>query len=386
MKKVVGILVLVIVCALNIFGSETRVFSMGQVGVFMYDNSNIALFPGAVMRYGNEVVTELRWKDTESSFSAEVRLPVLSNYMVGVNFNRPIGIFVPAMMSNVELNETSDLYLGTHFLGQEMAVRLSLGRDGFSQDSSSGGVAMDESARYLELAGGISSDRYDLSGSLELPSVSSEQGESSDKWNGIGINLNGRYFHRLDEKVQIVPVLHLGFSTSSREYDPGYNLSKLETDYSTLGFSLGVGMQYQVNEKNLIILAIDPFGYYKMKTDVKDGTETIVTTKTLPRLYLGGETAIKSWLVGRIGATRAYQTQTTKVTPDQGDAVESSYQISPYNVSFGLGMKFGNFLIDIDINDGLLFEGPNFISGSTRDMVNRLSISYLFSNHKGDKK
>ena len=386
MKKIIGIAMLALLCVAHVFGSETRVFSMGQVGPFIYDNSNIALFPGAVMRYGNEVVTELRWKDTESSFSAEVRLPINSDYMIGLNFNRPITTYIPLTTASVELNETSDLYLGTHFAGHDVGLRLSLGRDGFSEDSTFGNPKVDESARYLELAGGISSDRYDLAGSLELPSVTSEQGKMSDKWSGLGLNFNGRYFHQLNEKMQIVPVVQMGLSSSSRKLDYGTAQPDEETDYGILGLNLGVGVHYKIKEGNTLILAIDPFGYYRIKYKLKDVGETTITTVTLPRLYLGGEAAIKSWLVGRIGAYRAYQTITTKNKPDQGDAVESSVQQSPYNVSFGLGMKLGNFLIDIDINDGLLFEGPNFISGQSRDMVNRVSVSYLFSNHERSKK
>ena len=202
----------------------------------------------------------------------------------------------------------------------------------------------------------------------------------------MGINLHGRFHYQVNEKVRVVPVGHLGFSSSSRTFNPGAAQPKQETDYGTFGFNLGVGINYKVNQNNLIVLAIDPFGYFKTKTDVKNSSESTVTTTTLPRLYLGGETTIKSWLVGRIGAYRAYQTQTTKTKPAQGEEVKSSFQLSPYNVSFGLGLKFGNFLIDIEINDGLLFEGPNFISGRTRDMVNRVSVSYLFANHERSKK
>ena len=97
---------------LNTSATETRVFSMGQTGVFMYDNSNIYLFPGAVMRYGNEIVTELRLKDAESRFSAEVRLPV-NSHILGLNFNRPVSVYDPGVGLNIVLNSTSELYFGT---------------------------------------------------------------------------------------------------------------------------------------------------------------------------------------------------------------------------------------------------------------------------------
>lgn len=247
MQKIITIVLLALFFTLDVSGSETRVFSMGRVGYFIRDNSNITTFPGTLMRYGNEVVTELRWKDTESSYSAEARLPVNTNFMVGINFNRPIGMFVPNMSTFVELDETSDLYLGTRFIGHDVALRLSLGRDAFSQDSSAGNPRIGESARYLELAGGISSDMYDLAGSLELPSIKGEQGITSDEWSGVGINLHGRFHYQVNEKVRVVPVGHLGFSSSSRTFNPGTAQPKQETDYGTFGFNLGVGINYKVN-------------------------------------------------------------------------------------------------------------------------------------------
>ena len=113
--------------------------------------------------------------------------------------------------------------------------------------------------------------------------------------------------------------------------------------------------------------------------------ESTITTTSFPRLYLGAEAQIKPWITGRIGANRAYQKVTEKFKPTGGEEVEQSYQTSPYNVTFGLGLKFGKFLIDLNINDGFFFEGPNLISGRVRDFSNRVSVSYLFGNNERSK-
>jgi hypothetical protein len=369
----------------NSSASETRVFSMGQTGVFMDDNSNISLFPGTLMRYGNEIVTELRLKDEESLFSAEVRLPV-NSYILGLNFNRPISLFDPGVGINISLDNTSDLYFGTKLGENDLGVRLSYGRDGFNRDSTLGIPKLEESARYLEIAGGYSTDMYDASISLELPSVNSELGGDKDEYSGTGINVNGRYYYQYDTNMQLVPVVKLGYGSASRKTDLGGGLPQAETDYSSQMLNLGIGLNYQISENSLLIVAVDPLGYSKLKTDVKDGVESTTTTTTIPRLYLGAETTISSWLIGRIGANRAYQKVSTKTKPAQGDEVETSFQTSSYNVSFGLGLKFGRFLIDLDVNDGVFFEGPNIISGRFRDFSNRVSISYLFSNNERSEK
>jgi len=371
---------------LNISATETRVFSMGQTGLFMYDNSNIVFFPGAVMRYGNEIVTELRMKDAESLFSAEIRLP-MNSYMFGLNFNRPITLFDPGVGQSISLNSTSDLYFGTKLGGNDLGIRLSLGRDGFARDSIPfGPPRLEESARYFEVAGGYSTDLFDASLSLELPSVKSEEGSLTDEFSGNMIMLNGRYFYDYDAKMTFVPVVRLGFGSGSRKTDVGGGNPQEEIDYGLLSLNLGIGLNYQISENSLLIFAIDPYGYSRLKEDEKNVEEYTETRTTLPRLYLGAETTIKSWLTGRVGANRGYQKVTQKFKPTGGTEYEQSYQESPYNVSFGLGLKFGRFLIDLDINDGFFFEGPNFISGTFRDFSNRVSISYLFGNDERSKK
>ncbi len=378
----------VIVSVLPVSASETRVFSMGQTGVFMYDNSNIVLFPGAVMRYGNEIVTELRLKDDQSVFSADVRLP-MNSYMFGLNFNRPIMMFNPGVGTNISLDNTSDLYFGTELAGNDLGIRFSLGRDGFTRDSIPvpfGSPKLEESARYIEVAGGYSTDLYDASVSLELPSISSKTGNLEDKYSGNLINLNGRYFYDYDAKMKFVPVVGLGFGSASRKTDVGGGNPQEKIDYSLLSFNLGVGLNYQISESSILIVAIDPYGYSKLKEDEKDVAESTTITTTLPRLYLGGETTIKPWITGRIGANRAYQKVTEKTKPSGGTEFEQSYQTSVYNVTFGLGLKFGRFLIDLNINDGFFFEGPNFISGRIRDFSDRVSVSYLFGNDERSKK
>lgn len=376
----------------NLSASETRMFSMGQVGLFTHDNSNVTPFPGLMMNYGNEVVTELRLKDLEPSFSAEVRIPI-NSYMIGVNFNRPILIMTPPVGQGfVTLTNTSDLYFGTELMGHNAGFRVSLGRDGYKQDSipAIAQPQLDESARYLEIAAGLSSDNYDVGLGLEFPSIKSETvtlppdsvETLTDEWSGTGINLIGRYFYELNEKMQAVPVLRFGTASTTQKTDQAGTLPQLETDFSTLTFNLGVGLQYQLNKENLMILAIDPFGVNKVTADYKDVGKTTVTTTTLPRIYLGVEGKVWKKVVGRIGAIRSYQTVKTETKPAQGETSETSFQTSPYNVSFGLGINIGKFLIDLDINDGMFFQGPNFISGQLRDLANRVSISYLFSNNE----
>ena len=54
-------------------------------------------------------------------------------------------------------------------------------------------------------------------------------------------------------------------------------------------------------------------------------------------------------------------------------------------MTFGVGIMFGNFLLDAAINEGLLFAGPNIISGTIQDFAYRLSITYNFGKEEEKK-
>ena len=51
---------------------------------------------------------------------------------------------------------------------------------------------------------------------------------------------------------------------------------------------------------------------------------------------------------------------------------------STFKVDLGLGMEFGNFLLDFAVNEGIIFDGPNILSGATNNLSSRLSITYNF--------
>ena len=112
--------------------------------------------------------------------------------------------------------------------------------------------------------------------------------------------------------------------------------------------------------------------------DVKDGIESTETTRTLPGFYLGVESNITSWLIGRLGAAQVFQNYSTTTKPQTGETITSSSYASQFRMTFGLGVVMGSFLLDASVNEGILFDGPNIISGSNEVLSNKLSITYTF--------
>jgi hypothetical protein len=99
---------------------------------------------------------------------------------------------------------------------------------------------------------------------------------------------------------------------------------------------------------------------------------------TLPGVYLGVESKINDWLIGRLGASQVYQSLTETEKPYNEKETETTSYMTQFKMTFGLGITFGSFVLDASINEGLLFDGPNFISGSNEIIAHRLSITYNF--------
>jgi len=371
-----GGILIALFCLSSGFASETRVASMGNTGLFIHDNSNVVLFPGSLYLYGNEVITEFRFKGDPNTFTAAVHLPFGDQAFGGIRLNRNLTFPVPTgITQNINLDSANDLVLGLKAGENNFGLR---GSFTFKDSKTPGDTTLpgtDESIQYYEGAAGVSGRYYDFGIYFNLPTIKSTVGALETKWDGFGFGGSGRYYLGLEDGIMYVPAFIVN-SLSADLNDPS---GVTKTDFFELRFALG--FHYQVNKTNLIVLGIEPFGYAENKNDGPGGIEKTRTTN-LPAFYLGGETHAKNWLILRLGAT--YQTQEVKVTmePVSGVNTESSIRDSQFNLAVGVGFRIGKFLADFDINDNFLFEGPDFISGhgsgQSEDLFNRLSITYNF--------
>jgi hypothetical protein len=343
---------------------------MGGVGLYTHDNSNIFYFPGAIYTYAGQVVGEFRVKQVDTSYTVGINYPIGDYSVVGVYLNRPINVSIPnGIVNNVELNHTTDIFYGTQMTQYDLGLSLSLGLD--SQKSGPDTAETKESARYIALGAGLSHEAMDLGVRFELPSAKYEPPTGPDrKWSGFAAGAVGRFFR--GETTRLVPLGALYFSSTKAEIDT------FETKYKGLNLGLGIGLNHELNERNLLVMGLEVLGIAQQKVEVGGGNDSTFTTTTMPGFYMGLESQIKTWLIGRLGVAQVYQKTSTKIKPPTGAETETSSRSSNFNVRFGLGFHFGDFLLDAAINEGLVFDGPNFISGSVNPMASRLSLTYEF--------
>lgn len=374
------VMLLMLFISFAVLASETRTLSMGGVGVFIKDNSNVTPFPGTLLSYNNQMYTELRVKDTQTSFTGGVHLPVLNTgFVAGVHVNRPImPIDQFGAAPNITVNQVSDILFGMKMGDNNLGFRLSYGADGFQQDSTIAQPKIEEYGRYIEIGAGISNKKFDVGVTVGMPAITNETGQVKDELSGLGFGVNGRYFHKLSSKLTAVPVVLFYTMSGSGESDPGGGAPKSEADYSEMFVDIAGALHYEIDKENQVVVGLGLYTHHSTTIDIKDVGETTTTYSSMPVIYLGGETRISSWLVGRMGAYQNFETETVTMKPDGGSETESSFSTSYINFSFGLGMQVEKFLIDVDINHGSFFEGTYLLSGQIRNIFNRVSVTYNF--------
>lgn len=361
----------------TVYATETRVGSMGGIGFYTHDNSNIFFFPGAIYRYSGQVIGEFRIKSVKNAYTVGVNYPVEDKYVIGAYLNRPISVLVPSLsyapiaFDMVTLDHTTDIFWGKPMANYDLGIRLSVGLDSHKQDVTTT-IQNKQTAYYFALGAGLSNQTTDIGVNLELPHAKAEQDTLTNTWSGFGFGINARKFY--GDKTKIVPLVVLSYRKSNSKFFPDAN----KTDFTDVTFGLGLGINHNINEDNLLVMAIEPFGYSSSKAKVDLGTETTNSTITIPGLYMGVESKIRTWLKGRLGVAQVFQSNTSKVTPNGQPETKTTSYSTPYNVTFGLGFNFGDFVVDAGINEGLFFDGPNFISGSSNAMASRLSATYQF--------
>lgn len=354
--------------------TESRMASMGGVGYYTRDNSNIYIYPGSIYRYSKQVISELRAKNATNLYTVGVNVPLGESAVVGVHLNRPLGISW-LNRESVAVDRTTDLLLGTKAGSMDLGFRFSLAMDKASQEIGTNNKTW--SVRYLALGGGVSSDDFDAAFFVELPAYNYEYEKFSSSQSGMGFGLNLRYFARATNELEVIPVFTVLSRPSSYTYDTGITGAKKdETDYSSTNLGVGVGLNYALNANNLIVVAVEGFGLNTATTSIKEGTETTSRTITRPGLYFGVESKISKYFIGRLGGAQVFQSDYYNKKPVNGNEESSTTYNTQFKVTFGLGIVFGKFTLDASINESILFDGPNVLSGSSEPLAHKLSITY----------
>jgi len=171
------------------------------------------------------------------------------------------------------------------------------------------------------------------------------------------IQLNGRYWYEVDQKVTLVPhgsVMNVKFAAKD---DDDY---KWQEKYMV--FDAGLGMNYNAAAG---IMAIGDFGIQYAKEEYKesyDGDEAKdkYTYVSLPYFRVGLDAVVFNWMDLRLGAV-SYWTNYKHDTDPSSSKVTEKY-VETYTF-LGAGFHWNNLTLDAYVDPAILLDGFDFISG-----------------------
>jgi hypothetical protein len=384
MKKII-LLCILIALSIAVFAQSPRLISMGSVYGYIDDDYDIFTYPATINSYAKNVYGYLGSScSDEYSYNFGFNC-LLSKFVLGVYFNKPL----PSMALNnyVEqsyamLDKRFQMFLG---LNENIAATFSLAMDSYTAPSRANEDT--ENAMALGFGIGYSTDKFDLGANILLPSYSTEDyfidnNSIEQKESKSLIDIAGRMLLTEYNSREIIGKVNL--HTGSSTFDDGVNnTNDIESSY--MAFDLGFAGLLNIDDDNLLVIGITPFGLHNAKTEsgTQDYTETSTTnTIMLPAFNIGLESKICKWLVVRSGIIQNYLmvTETDEYVDDNGKMEETiKYKDSHFDFKMGMGMFFKNFTLDFVFNERFLHNGPNFITGAvTENVIGKLMLKYSF--------
>jgi hypothetical protein len=232
---------------------------------------------------------------------------------------------------------------------------------------------------------------------------------------GTELGLNARVFMKISDKFSLVPMARF----YSFVYEPELTyavpahikLNSKPNKFNRTDFEAGIGTNVNINGGKVFAgLSLESIslkrtyttfkGTYAGSTTAPDSISTQVTDTyttsvlTLPKVSLGAEFEIASWLTGRLGYYKAFasqdvkteynakakaKTEETKYTFDFGYAPACSLQVADELLSLGIGLHFDRLSIDGYLAEEWLADGIYIASGKVNAMFCVVSMSYSFN-------
>jgi hypothetical protein len=382
-KKLVLLVILTFVMlSASLLATESRMAAMGGMNGYVKDNTDIFIYPGTIFSYEKFVTMEMREAGTTASWSLGANMPLWGG-ILGVYFNEPTYFNVDDYLDwhsdyddgDLDISKKLDIFYG---IKDGLAVGI-----GIAGSAVSPYKELKESANYIDLKAGMSTDKLDTGIVISLPMGKVEETVTKEKvtFFNMGVGLNGRLYLIQKENWSLAGLVGLGFRSNTVKYTPGTDVkANPKGTESIIDFNLGLGINYNVTESTLLVFGIRPLGldlYTAKQTpgDYKDSETTIV----VPEYKVGIESQLLPWFIIRAGITQTYVMFSDKVNNFSGDEV---YNFKAYDSMFdselGLGFKFGDFVLDTVICDQFLFDGPDFIGGTAPGINTKLSLGYNF--------
>jgi hypothetical protein len=405
--------------------TETRVLSLSGASDYVWDNSNIFIFPSVGPLYYRSMVAELGdeggdvasqssvwllYSNEEQSFGAAGL--AVNHHSAG--YGRLLDFLVPVRNDTFSVDIISRLQdrgLGQHLMGIEQPKAsfdllysrkfgkitggILFGRSAWSGLDSYSGEERKADAGITELGLGIGYEprenlRADATVSFSHFSFGSSYSysgqDSAQEFISDGsqrLAFDSRIFYALNEDMVIVPRLKAGYTGLAYRYTQNGDTNSAVGGEETTEFILGCGWNYQFRNHLKLIAGLD-VGYSKslLEDSLVVGSpgeiKENITEWTFPAFHLGMEANLANWITARLGASQRVVSVKHNLDFIDGTSSRSESSEQPYQLNMGLTLKAGNLNLDLLVNPELLYSGGNIASGSKTWPATSAALSYRF--------
>jgi hypothetical protein len=397
MKKLL-IALMMISIASTAFASETRIRSLGpNVAPFIADDSGVFLWYGTLPSYANLVTITagyydvVKWYDDSAEYDDDMTAKFGMTYGLGEdNKYGVLGMWWhehtygpnymgawwgpypggnPAAQYNIY--NKWDVMWGNQFESFALGLYFNRADEGYYEtmtDSEDG----EYYSSYMTLGIGISFDTDEFDGNIafdyqKVGYTYTDLGDEAKLEQDAGniFEFRGNAYYEWTDVITWVPYLRYKWGDLSfQSSEDGYFAS--DDCWGVKGFQLdlAIAANMQVNEDNLIIVGIEPYGYYKGEPSDcgSDAGAEEYKMKIFPGFVFGFESDVKDWLTFRAGCDKALIKFEGSY---EGDGMEATMKetAAPFEWYLGLGFHVGDFDIDAMLNKQTPFSMGYWLTG-----------------------
>ncbi len=394
MKKLV-LAILIIAVAMPAFASETRVRALGPMTApFIEDDSNVFMWPATLASYANLVTITAGYYDVvkhgenrgwyDNNMTARFgltyglgednRFGVLGmwweEYTYGPNNMSWAGPWGYTDFSENVYNKWNIMW-ATEFETIDIGIRIERADQGYYYDVD--GEKDEDYISYTTLGFGLRwelNDETCMDLAFDYTSVGYtykvmgfDEVIEADSKNIMGFR--ARMFYEWTDVITWVPYFSYKFGTLSlKSNESGFYADTDCWGVKAFQLDFGLAANINVNDDNLIIVGIEPYGLYKgepAECGSDAGSEEEKMT-IMPGFVFGLESDVKDWLTFRAGCDKALIKADYKYE-DEVTSEEGKYTWAPFNWYLGLGFHVGDFDIDLLLNKEVPFSMGYWLTG-----------------------
>lgn len=149
-----------------------------------------------------------------------------------------------------------------------------------------------------------------------------------------------------------------------------------DAEATNIGLSLNLFRHWDINTDTDLLFAIG-FGFSSLteNSGLPDAKDVKTMNITLPSYTFGVETNLLDWATVRAGVNNDH---TLRNSVDNGSTTSSSMGDGDFALAFGLGLEYGGFTLDIDLNPGFFTNPVNHITGNNllSPLASQATITY----------